>query len=100
MTGVSADSDEIAHADGLAAAARGFLVSALRFYSRQPAFDDRFEGALEALRDVLAAHDARHRRASAPVVKIDPADLARVNEPGTCAHPEGCPCSGAAKQTS
>lgn len=50
---------ERAHADDLAGASRGFLLSALRFYSSQPAHDDRFEGALAALRDVLAAHDKR-----------------------------------------
>jgi len=25
-------------------------------------------------------------------VEIDPADIARVYEPGICAHPEDCPC--------
>lgn len=55
---------EKAHADALAEASRGFLVSALRFYSASPtpSYDERFEGALGALREVLAAHDKRRGR--------------------------------------
>lgn len=54
---------ERAHADATAEASRGFLVSALRFYSASPtpSYDERFEGALGALREVLAAHDKRRR---------------------------------------
>lgn len=56
----------------------------------------------EAIKEVWMQgyREGLRRAGGVPVVKIDPADIARVYEPGTCAHPDECPCSSSERRES